>query len=193
MASILLIHGAWHGPWCWENFTRRLTECGHNVRAMRLRGHDRPNGRIWHRVRDYLDDVRCAANEFPDPPVLVGHSLGGLLVQKYLERHPASGGVLLASIPPGGTIAAFARLGARHPATMLKASALLTLEPFVRTRELARELFFTTDTSQKIVDQCFARLQNESYLAFLDTVVKLARPRRVRHRMLVLGAERDGI
>jgi pimeloyl-ACP methyl ester carboxylesterase len=193
MAGILLIHGAWHGPWCWENFARRLTERGHEVRMVQLRGHHRPPGRIWHRVHDYVEDVGRAAAEFSKPPVLVGHSLGGLVAQKYLERNLAAGLVLMASIPPGGTTALVARLAGRHPFQFLKANLLLRLKPLVATRRLARELFFTRDTSQDIVDHCFAMLQDESYLALIDTMVVLARPRRVEVPVLVLGAERDAI
>jgi pimeloyl-ACP methyl ester carboxylesterase len=125
--------------------------------------------------------------------VLIGHSLGGLVVQKYLERNAAPGAVLLAPVPPAGTIAAVARLAARYPATFLKANLLLRLEPFIRTPKLVRALFFTPATPRTVVDHCFARLQDESYPAFIDTMIVLARPRRVRSPILVLGAERDAI
>lgn len=193
MTGILLIHGAWHGPWCWDDFASRLTGHGHEVRALRLRGHDRPPGRIWHRLRDYVEDAQRGAAEFAEPPVLVGHSLGGLVIQKYLERNSAPGAVLMASVPPGGTIGAVARQFLQHPIPLLKANLLLRLRPLVETVELARELFFTPDTPRDIVDKCFARLQDESYLAFIDTMIVLARPRRVRAPVLVLGAERDAI
>jgi len=49
MTGILLVHGAWHGPWCWDNFAERLREYGHDVRVIGLRGHDRPTGPIWNR------------------------------------------------------------------------------------------------------------------------------------------------
>ena len=87
MTGILLIHGAWHGPWCWDGFAGRLAERGHDVRAVRLRGHDQSGERIWHRIHHYLEDVRRAAERFAEPPVLVGHSMGGLLAQRYAQRH----------------------------------------------------------------------------------------------------------
>jgi alpha-beta hydrolase superfamily lysophospholipase len=193
MADILLVHGMWHGPWCWVDFAERLRESGHQVRAVQLRGHKQPPdpGRIWHRVHHYLDDVRCAVATFAAPPVLVGHSLGGLIVQKYLEQNYAPGGVLMASIPTRGTIAAVARVLRRHPVPWLKANLLLRLKPFVQTRRLVRDLFFTPETPHTIVDACYARLQDESYLTFVDTMIVLPRPRRVRAPMLVLGAELD--
>jgi alpha-beta hydrolase superfamily lysophospholipase len=191
MADILLVHGAWHGPWCWGNFAQRLALRGHGIKAVELRGHDRSQDRIWHRLRDYVEDVARAAAGFPAPPVLVGHSLGGLIVQKYLERHTAPGGVLMGSIPTGGTIGAVIRLLRRHPAPWIKTHLLFRLKPFVGTPELVRELFFTPNTSQSIVDTCFSLLCDESYLAFIDTMIAWPRPHRVRAPMLVLGAEED--
>lgn len=193
MASILLIHGGWHGPWCWNDFIDHLTGHGHDVRAVQLRGHGQAPGRIWHRVHHYVEDVRRIVETFPTPPFLVGHSLGGLVVQKYLEIGHAPGAVLMASIPPRGTISAVARLAARHPMAFLETNLLLRLRPFIVTSRLVRALFFTPDTPQGIVDHCFARLQDESYLAFIDTMVVLARPHRVQVPVLVLGAEQDSI
>jgi hypothetical protein len=191
-AAILLVHGAWHGPWCWDDVAGRLAERGHDVRKVRLRGHDGRPGRIWHRLRDYVDDVRQAADGLTEPPVLVGHSLGGLVVQKYLERHPARSAVLMASIPTGGGIGAVGRIAVRHPLVLLKANLLMSLRPFIGTPELVREWFFTPDTSRESVLVCMARLRDESYPAFLETLVRLPRPRRVRAPILVLGAGRDG-
>lgn len=193
MSGILLVHGAWHGPWCWEGFVDRLRESGHDARAAQLRGHDQPPGRIWHRVQHYVEDVQHAMAAFSTPPFLIGHSMGGLVVQKCLERSSCPGAVLLASTPSGGTAAAVARLAARHPIELLKANLLMRLRPLVVTPDLVRELFFTPDTAQEIVAYCFARLQDESYLAFIDTMMVLPRPHRVQAPVLVLGAERDSI
>ena len=159
---------------------------------VQLRGHNQAPGRIWHRIHDYVEDVRQATAQFPDPPVLVGHSMGGLVVQRYLERYPASAAVLMASTPAEGTIRAVCRIGAYHPVLLLKASLLLSLRPLVGNAALARERFFTPDTPQAVVDSCLARLQDESYPAFLETIVRPPRPRLVRAPVLVLGAERDG-
>jgi pimeloyl-ACP methyl ester carboxylesterase len=192
MAGILLVHGAWHGPWCWDGVAERLRRRGHQVQAVRLRGHDRPAGRIWHRVHHYVQDVGAAAARFAEPPVLVGHSLGGLVVQRYLETGPANGMVLLAPFPRRGTLGAVARLAARHPVVLAQATLTLRLRPLVAGRALVRELFFTEATPQELVDEVWGRLQDESYLAFLDTMVVRARPRRVRPPVLVLGAGHDG-
>jgi pimeloyl-ACP methyl ester carboxylesterase len=192
MTAVVLVHGAWHGPWCWDDMAGRLADHGYHVTAVQLRGHNHAPGRIWHRIRDYVDDVRQAATEFSEPTVLVGHSMGGLVVQRYLERFPASAAVLMASVPSGGTFRAVCRAGARHPVLLLRTNLLMSLRPLIGTAALAREWFFTPDTPQTTVDSCLARLQDESYPAFLGTVFRPPRPHRVRTPVLVLGAERDG-
>jgi alpha-beta hydrolase superfamily lysophospholipase len=193
MTGILLVHGAWHGPWCWNNFMEDLAGRGYDARAVRLRGHDRPRGRIWHRIHHYIEDVREAATGFSAPPFLVGHSMGGLVVQRYLECHAAPGAVLLASVPTRGIVGAVARQAVRHPAAMLKSVLLLRLSPFVSTLELARDLFFTPNTPQEIIKDCFANLQDESFLAFLDMIALLPRPGRVQAPILVIGADCDSM
>jgi hypothetical protein len=49
---------------------------GHDVRAVELRGRDRPPGRIWYRIRDYVEDVGQATVEFSSPPVFMDHAVG---------------------------------------------------------------------------------------------------------------------
>jgi pimeloyl-ACP methyl ester carboxylesterase len=192
--GVLLIHGGWHGPWCWDAFADRLTERGHEVRAVQLRGHDGRPGRLWHRIHHYVEDVERAAAEFDRPPIPVGHSMGGLLAQKYLERNPAPAAVLMASVPSGGVLAPVARLAARNPLAFSKANLLLRLGPLVSTPTRVRELFFSPDTPQAVVDECRARVRDESYLALLDMLLFLARarPQRIDAPVLVLGAEHDG-
>lgn len=193
MGGILLVHGGLHGPWCWDDFVRRLTRRGHDVRAVELRGHDQPRGRIWHRVRDYQEDVEHAAAQFAEPPVLVGHSLGGLLVQRHLEQHEGAGAVLMASIPPRGMLPAALRLAIRHPLVLLKVNLSLSLRPFLSSPRVVRDILYSARTPDETIERCMARMQDESYLAFLDMLWVLPRPRRVRAPVLVLGAELDNI
>jgi pimeloyl-ACP methyl ester carboxylesterase len=193
VTGVLLIHGAWHGPWCWGEFAAHLAERGHDLRTVRLRGHDQSGERNWHRIHHYLEDVQQAAERFTEPPVLVGHSMGGLLAQRYAQRHPARAVVLLASLPSGSAIRVAARLALHHPLAMTHATLRLRLKPLVATRAQTRAMFFTHDTPDAIVDNCHTKLQDESYLAFLDMLVPPMRRPKVRARVLVLGASDDAI
>ena len=205
MMTILLVHGAWHGPWCWDRFAERLRQAGHEVRAVALRGHPakdsggwvgvagtaRPSARMPYRIRDYVEDLAAAVAECGRPAVLVGHSMGGLVVQKYLERGQALGAVLLAPVPTSGALGATLRFGVRHPLVLLKVNLVRRLGPVVGTPALAREMLFTPDTPQSIVDGVVARLQDESYYAYLDMIFSRPRPKRVTVPVLVLAGGRD--
>jgi len=196
--SVLLVHGAIQGPWYWDQFAGRLTQLGYDVHTVRLRGHDRHPGRLWYRISDYVKDVRDAMAEFDAPPVLVGHSMGGLLVERVIARQAVPGAVLLAAPPPGGLLPALLRIARRHPLVALKVNATMSLRPLVASAELAREFFFTPDTPAEVVEAHRPRQQGESYLAFLD----MLRPNTLRPRrgpngagvpVLVLGAGLDGV
>jgi pimeloyl-ACP methyl ester carboxylesterase len=194
VADILLVHGAWQGPWCWDEFAGRLIDGGHDVSAVQLRGHDGRPGRIWSLLRHYVHDVEQAAARFTAPPTIVGHSMGGFVAQKYLERHAAPAAVLLASLPPDGTLGVTGRILRRRPLAVLRVNATLSMRPFVESGEMVRELFFGPETPQATVDAFRARAQNESYPAYVESMfVTRARPRRVKTPVLVLGARHDGI
>ncbi|MCK7510983.1 MAG: lysophospholipase [Desulfobacterales bacterium] len=86
---ILFIHGAWHGAWCWEEyFLPYFASKGYDAYALSLRGHGNSEGREglrWWSISDYVDDVSQIVGQIHKIPILVGHSMGGLIVQKYLQ------------------------------------------------------------------------------------------------------------
>ncbi|AEF37841.1 lysophospholipase [Mycolicibacter sinensis] len=104
---ILLVHGVCHGAWCWQRYIRIFAERGHHVIALSLRGHGASSGgdRL-HRfgLDDYVDDVADVLGAVGRRAVLVGHSMGGAIVQRYLAtRSPAvRAAVLFASATAGG-------------------------------------------------------------------------------------------
>jgi pimeloyl-ACP methyl ester carboxylesterase len=193
---ILCVHGMWHGAWCWdENFLPYLAGQGYAAHALSVRGHCGSEG--GERLRgfslaDYVSDLAQVAADLPRPPVLVGHSMGGMIVQKYLEQHAAPAAVLLASGPPQGLVPATLRFARRHPREFLKVLLTFRTYPVVCTPELAREgLFSPGIPAERLVDR-YARLQDESYRAYVDMMLlNLPHPRRVNTPMLVLGAGKD--
>ena len=78
MAAILLVHGAWHGGWCWEKVAPGLEALGHEVAVPTLPGHDLAEGvPATTTLKDYGQAVADAARAMSSPPILVGHSMGG--------------------------------------------------------------------------------------------------------------------
>jgi pimeloyl-ACP methyl ester carboxylesterase len=129
----------------------------------------------------------------PTPPIIIGHSMGGLVVQKYLEAHPAPAAVLLAPVPPQGVLSAALRYARRHPRAFLKGNLTLSLYPFVYPPALGRDLLFSPEFSQTEYAELAPNIQDESYCAFLDMMYVLPRPSRIQMPVLVLGAAHDQI
>lgn len=194
---LLFVHGAWHAAWCWdENFLGYFADLGYRALAVSFRGHgsssnDKPLRTCS--VEDYVQDVRSVADELPVPPVVIGHSMGGLIVQKYLESRPAPAGVLMASIPPQGNYGSSLRWLRNRPWHAIKMAVTGKSLPYINTPELAREKFFSETTPEHAVLECAARLQEDSARVSVDCLMlNLPHPKRVSTPLLVLGAEEDG-
>jgi pimeloyl-ACP methyl ester carboxylesterase len=195
-APILFVHGAWHGAWCWEeHFLPYFTAEGWECYALSLRGHGGSDGRIrWASAADYVEDVEKVAKKIGTPPIVIGHSMGGYVVQKYLESNPSPAGVLMASIPSHGILPLFLRMLARHPIQMLKLNLFLDPYYLVNTVELMEEAFFSPGQPREKMERYFQRIQTESYRVILDSLVfNLPRPKRVKTPLLVLGAANDRV
>lgn len=194
---ILLIHGAWHASWCWQNMLAFLADQGLEVHALDLRGHGASpatGSMRTNRIRHYVDDVADTVDRLGEAPILIGHSMGGFVVQKYLERRTAAGAVLYCSAPHRGVLGATLSVARHHPWKFLKTNLSLSLYPLVEDRRIARDLFLAPDTPMADALPWMDRLQDESYLAFLD-MLALDLPRRPTSLppMLVVAAEKDAI
>ncbi|MCW2755669.1 MAG: hypothetical protein JWQ32_3080 [Marmoricola sp.] len=200
-ATIVLVHGAWHAAWCWQDgFAQRLAEHGISSLSPSLRGHGGSSDGVRlnrMRMRDYADDVASVLAGLDAPAFVAGHSMGGGVVQGLLERtdRPVlAGAALLASMPPRGVIGVTTRVARHSPGTFLLANATMNLARLARTPDQVRALFFRAATPFDVVAATTARVQSESYLAFLDMLVlDRPRPRSVDEQVFVLGAGEDPI
>lgn len=189
------MHGAWHGGWCWNEVVDGLARRGHRATAVDLPGHDRPGDttRLWNRIPDYTAAVRDAIDACPSPPVLVGHSMGGYVVQRLLETASVPQAVLVASVPRRGVLAPNLRLAREHPIEVLRASCTLDYSGLVADADRVRELFFHAGTPDATVRATHASLQNESALAILTMIARPPRPKAVTSPVTVVAAEADAI
>lgn len=198
---LLFVHGAWHSAWCWDvHFLPYFARHGYTAYALSLRGHGKSEARDklrWSSIYNYVEDVAQIADaihkETGRRPLVIGHSMGGFVVQHYLARHDAPGGVLMASAPIRGTIPATLRAFVRHPVAILKMLVLLNPYYLIETQALKREFFFSADMPETEFKEYAARLQSESFRALLDMNLMLPRTAQVKVPVLVLGAADDQI
>jgi pimeloyl-ACP methyl ester carboxylesterase len=89
MARFVLVHGAFHGAWCWEPLIPGLEAAGHTVETFDLPGSgDDPTPLAEVTVDGYAERICRALAERDEPAVLVGHSMGGIAVTQAAARCP---------------------------------------------------------------------------------------------------------
>ena len=87
--AIVLVHGAWHGPWCWDKLAAALRDAGHEVSLVDLQG--APTGRApveSSTLSSYTSRVVQAIDAHASPVILVAHSSGGLAASQAAELRP---------------------------------------------------------------------------------------------------------
>jgi pimeloyl-ACP methyl ester carboxylesterase len=89
-----LVHGAWHGPWCWDRLVEPLRERGHDAVVPDLPSEDTELG-----LEDYADTIERAVGD-ADDVILVPHSLGGLVGPVVARRRPLAALVYLCGLVP---------------------------------------------------------------------------------------------
>lgn len=112
---IVFIHGAWMTPRCWEPFTAYFAARGYTTQAPAWLYHDRPIDQLRAQpdpglkqlgVGEIVEHYAGIIQQLPEPPILIGHSFGGLITQVLLDRGLGAAGVALDPAPPRGIIAA---------------------------------------------------------------------------------------
>jgi pimeloyl-ACP methyl ester carboxylesterase len=102
---VLMVHGAFAGPFVWEGFAAKFAEAGYGVHSPALRHHEGeglPESLNQVSLADYADDLDRFIDGLPGPPVLVGHAMGGLIAQMLAARGKVRALILLAPSAPWG-------------------------------------------------------------------------------------------
>ncbi len=118
--KLLFIHGVCTGAWVWRPlFLPYFAGLGYDSYALSLRGHADSEGRANIRkftLADFVEDIQWAVKQIGGPVVLIGHSMGGGVVQNYIQcGGKAAGVVLLCSVGPHGLMRASAALLVQDP------------------------------------------------------------------------------
>jgi len=162
---LVFLHGSFHAAWCWaEKFFPYFADLGYPVVALSWRG---TNGTFAGegvkkvKAAEHCQDLDAFLSQLPDilgsklagdasapKPVVIGHSFGGIIIMKYLEKcgkKPSDvfgGIVMMCSVPPSGNGKMTSRFLRRSLVQSWKITAGLALKKCIGDRALCRDLFF---------------------------------------------------
>lgn len=192
--TIIFVHGAWHGKWCWDKYFKpTFLNHGYDVITFNLPGHDKPGkikGINKFSIGDYVKALEKEVQKLNTLPIIIGHSMGGFILQRFLEKNTCKKAVLMASLPPYGTIKTVLRFLGKsytYPAVLG-----LNLYHLVNSLEKSRYAFFSEELSDEELVEYTDKLCSESYLAFLNLLLpKIKVNHHLKIPMLVIGAKED--
>ncbi|PHS73727.1 MAG: alpha/beta hydrolase [Cycloclasticus sp.] len=193
---ILFIHGANMSGWCWnEEFMPYFSKLGHPTYAVDLRGHGKSGGQetmSTDSIADYVTDIHRVIDEIGTTPILIGHSLGGLVIQKYIEKKTVPACVLMASVPVDGLVPSIMDL-ALNPTMFMQSNLSQLFGTLFSGVDVTRKSVFSGDVSDDVVIRYCTEMQPSSPKALLDTLW-LGLPTKKNPfniPMLSLGADED--
>lgn len=194
---LLFVHGAFAGAWCWaDHFLPYFADRGFDAYAVSLRGHGLSDGHAqlrWTRLSDYVADVAQVVDQLPAPPVLIGHSMGGFVVQHYLRKRTLPGAVLMASTPPHGTYVMAMDMMLRRPMLCMQLAMVQSMGPSAAGYQSIRDCLFSPSVPDAEVFRHMLRFQDESVMIAWESWA-YAFPywiRSIDTPLHVMGAEND--
>jgi pimeloyl-ACP methyl ester carboxylesterase len=150
-------------PW----FSSRGFDC----HALDLAGHGASEGRDQlhsYGLDDYADDLTEVVQELAVPPILIGHSMGTVVVERFLERHLARAAVLMAPVPSTGILGATMKIALTTPAFFDQQARATRGEYTPETLQTMRDVYYSPETRTEELIRFAPLFQAESRRALLD-------------------------
>ncbi len=197
---VLFVHGIFSGAWIWEeHFLDWFANHGYHAYAVSLRGHGRssaPDPTGQYSLKDYAQDledaIRTIEQNHKQPPLLVGHSMGGMVVQRFLTQHVGRGAVLLCSIPPQGMMPLSIQSLWCNPITTLEMTQTYMMPEQATPAQLQRYMFSGPVDQQKLDKWLQYMVQESQRLIWDMSWNDLPNPFEVtKTPIVVVGAKQD--
>lgn len=204
--SIIFVHGMCHGAWCFENFMDFFSENDYECFALNLRGHGDNNrkGLTFATLSQYESDVKicveycidyCSKNEITEKPFLLGHSMGGAVVQKYIGEYAnaVKGAILFASATAGGmNFWKTVKGGITHNNLFLASLAGLGLSRKMKIDSIYKSAFFDKRISYEKAEIYKEKLCRESIkILLLDLYKEYTNNNDINIPILIVGSYAD--
>ena len=184
--TIVLVHGMSHGAWCWEeNFIPYFEKLGYECIVVNLPGHEKTGSEksIHYSLDAYVEALAKTVDTLAEDPIIVGHSMGGMILQKYLLKGRCKQAILLASVPPSGVLLPSLRVLIKHPGGIKYLFQANLLGVF---RKYPSLMFGSNARTAEYADKMCA----ESFWAYLQLMIPLLRIKK-GIPMLVMGGTED--
>lgn len=173
-SPIIFVHGMWHDRRCWNEFIPHFTEAGYVCHTFNLTKHGigkNPKGIRWVGIKHYVSDLRNVVGQLEQTPIIIGHSMGGFIIQKYLEKYEIQKAVLIASVPHTGILKTSIRFARKYPLIFLKMNFTMNLISMITCKERYKYIFHSDDIDEDKLDEYYGKVGNESYRAYMDMLV----------------------
>lgn len=150
MAVFLLVHGSWHGAWCWSRVAPRLEAVGQRAVALDLPAHGADRRPAWRvTFGTYVQSVQAAAAACGAPVIVVGHSMGGMVITQAVANAPELFSAMIylcAFVPiPGESVFS---LGRQDRESLVSESVTLRPTAVRMRKERARAVFYSDCTPE---------------------------------------------
>lgn len=204
--TVILVHGAWHGAWCWERFAKELPK-DLSICTVSLPGHGRETGssnpnrsiRLSDHVNHLIEIIETT--DTSKGLVLVGHSMGGFVIQKMLETYRPKvldSIFLLAPVPWSGASLPFARFAFTNPWIALRSLLTWSTFPVIQNVQTVSQVFYNVNGISPDIARYFSRMCAEgAYVVYKDLMVPIKTRKVVRNiqgiPVYVLGSDVDGL
>ncbi|MGI9084212.1 MAG: alpha/beta fold hydrolase [Aeromicrobium sp.] len=161
MTTFVLVHGAWHGAWCWERLVPELETRGHSAITM-----DLPSDDPAATFETYADVIVETMRDSHTPDiVLVGHSLAGLTVPLVAARHPVRRLVYLCALPAIPGLSLVDQMGTEKMLNMGYVAGMSDVDSKGRRawidEDLARRIMYA-DCDDEAAEGAIARLRPQA-------------------------------
>ncbi len=196
---LLFVHGGYVTAGCWsEYFLPYFSERGFDCHAVDLSGHGASEGRERldsFGLQDYANDIAQAVRSIGRSPILVGHSMGTVVIERYLEHESAQAAVFMAPVPATGTLAATAKLALTEPAFFSETTRASRGEYSPQTLRIMREVYYSPDMKPEDLLRFQTQFQAESQRAITEMALLALRfpRRRPSLPVLAVGGELDAV
>lgn len=196
---LLFVHGGYATAQTWDvYFIPYFSKRGFDCHALDLSGHGASEGRERldsFGLKDYVDDVAQIVATMDSAPILIGHSMGALVVEHYLERAPVRAAVLMAPVPSTGTLGATIKLAFTRPAFFAHMADASQGKYTPQALQHIREVYYSPETTTHDLLRFQHLFDAESQRAIRDMAMIAWRlpARRPSLPMLVVGGERDAV